>query len=80
MLFSTILASTIALGMRISAAPAPEADPRYVQLRIFGEPGCSAQNEGELGVYGDHVNKCQTFGDNTVKSLSFEYKLLDNCT
>ncbi|KAE8372727.1 hypothetical protein BDV26DRAFT_297600 [Aspergillus bertholletiae] len=79
MLFKTLLASVIALGMGVSAAPAPSADPRYVQLRVFGESGCSALNEGELGVYGDHLNKCQTFKGITIKSVSYEYKYFDDC-
>ncbi|KAJ5161190.1 hypothetical protein N7492_006582 [Penicillium capsulatum] len=80
MLFNTILASTIALAVGASAAPAPDANPRYAQLRIFGEPGCSELNQGEIGVYGEQLNKCQTFGDTKVRSVSFEYKLLNNCT
>ncbi|KAJ5391353.1 hypothetical protein N7509_006843 [Penicillium cosmopolitanum] len=78
--FTTILASAIALAMGASAMPAPPADTRYAQLRLFGEPGCSAQNEGELGVYGDYVNKCNTFpGDTPYRSVSFEYAI-NNCS
>ncbi|OGM44661.1 hypothetical protein ABOM_007422 [Aspergillus bombycis] len=81
MLFTTILASTIALGMGVSAAPTPPANTRIVQLRLYGESGCSALNQGELGVYGDHVNQCQTFPDTTaVKSVSFEFNYQKNCT
>lgn len=80
MLFNTILASAAILAVGVSAAPAPDVNPRYAQLRIFGEPGCSEQNQGEIGVYRDQLNKCQTFGDNNVRSVSFEYKLLNNCT
>ncbi|KAJ5082826.1 hypothetical protein N7532_011869 [Penicillium argentinense] len=76
--FSTIIISAIALAMGASAMPAPPADTRYAQLRLFGEPGCSAQNEGELGVYGDYVNKCNTWDGTTVKSVSFEYAI-NNC-
>ncbi|KAB8203360.1 hypothetical protein P875_00042516 [Aspergillus parasiticus SU-1] len=82
MLFTTILASTIALGMGVSAAPrpAPPADTRYVQLRLWGEPGCSALNQGELGVYGGALNQCQTFDNTIVKSVRFEAKYFDTCT
>lgn len=81
MLFTTILASTIALGMGVSAAPTPVGDTRFVQLRLFGESGCSALNQGELGVYGDRINQCQIFpGPTTIKSVSFEYKYQANCT
>ncbi|KNG81460.1 hypothetical protein ANOM_010029 [Aspergillus nomiae NRRL 13137] len=81
MLFTTILASTIALGMGVSAAPTPVGNTRLVQLRLFGESGCSALNQGELGVYGDRINQCQTFpGPTTIKSVSFEYKYQANCT
>lgn len=81
MLFTTI--TTLALALGVSAVPTRRADPantRFVQLRLFGEPGCSAQNLGELGVYGDSVNKCQTFGDENVRSVKFEYKYQNNCT
>jgi hypothetical protein len=80
MFFNTILASTIVLALGVSASPTRRAYSRYVQLRLYGEPGCSAQNLGELGVYDDSINKCQTFGDDTVRSVSFEYKYFDNCT
>ena len=84
MLFTTILASTIALGMGVSAAPTASPSPnpnyRYVQLRVFGAPGCSELNQGELGVYGDSLNKCQTFSDITIKSVSFEAKYQESCT
>lgn len=79
MQFSAILASALAFAMSASAMPAPPADTRYAQLRLFGESGCSAQNQGELGVYGDYVNKCNTFGETTVKSVSFEYAI-NNCS
>lgn len=81
MLFTSIISLALALGA--SAMPARRADPantRFVQLRLYGEPSCSAQNLGELGVYGDSVNKCQTFGTDTIRSVSFEYKYADNCT
>lgn len=78
--FTTIITS-LALAMSVSAAPAPAppADTRYAQLRLFGEPGCFNQNQGELGVYGDYVNICNTFGETTVRSVSFEYAI-NNCT
>ncbi|KAE8371200.1 hypothetical protein BDV26DRAFT_299006 [Aspergillus bertholletiae] len=78
--FSTGLTSTVALNIGISAAPAPRDDPRYVQLRIYSEPGCFEQNRGEMGIYSDKLNKCQTFGGTTVKSVRFEYTLRDNLT
>ncbi|KAJ5533170.1 hypothetical protein N7494_009722 [Penicillium frequentans] len=79
--FTTLVASVTALAMSVSAVPSPAtpANTRYVQLRLYGEPGCSAQNLGELGVYGDYVNSCQSFGDNEVESVSFEYAI-NNCT
>ncbi|OGM39120.1 hypothetical protein ABOM_012252 [Aspergillus bombycis] len=80
MLVSTGLASAIALNIGISAAPALRADSRYIQLRIYSEPGCFKQNRGEMGIYGDKLNKCWTFGGTTAKSVRFEYMLRDNCT
>lgn len=78
--FTTIITS-FALALSASAAPtpAPPADTRYAQLRLFSAPGCFDLNQGELGVYGDYVNKCNTFGATTVESVSFEYAI-NNCT
>lgn len=87
MFFSTIFTSILALSLGVSAAPVAgstaDIDPgsiRKVQLRLYGEPGCSAQNLGELGVYGDKVNKCQTFGADQVRSVRFENQLAPGCT
>ncbi|KAJ5720831.1 uncharacterized protein N7483_008765 [Penicillium malachiteum] len=80
--FTTLLTSTLALAMSISAAPTPAtpANTRYVQLRLYSDPACGQDgNLGELGVYGDDVNKCNAFGDYTVESVSFEYAI-NNCT
>lgn len=79
--FATIAASILALAASGFAAPSPAspANTRYVQLRLFGAPGCFAENLGELGVYGDAVNACQTLGDSTIESVSFEYAI-NNCT
>jgi hypothetical protein len=72
MYLSTIIASIAALGMGVIAAPAPAAYTRYAQVRLYGEPGCSAQNLGELGVY--DINQCKMFGDSDViRSVSFEF-------
>ncbi|KAJ5088389.1 hypothetical protein N7456_012005 [Penicillium angulare] len=78
---ATIAASILALAASGFAAPSPAspANTRYVQLRLFGAPGCFAENLGELGVYGDAVNACQTLGDSTIESVSFEYAI-NNCT
>ncbi|KAJ5292219.1 hypothetical protein N7478_001470 [Penicillium angulare] len=83
MQFATLIASVLALAVGVSAAPSPATPPntRYAQFRLFGEPRCLEQNMGELGVYGNYVNKCNTFPDaaGTVKSVSFEYAI-NNCT
>jgi hypothetical protein len=71
MQISTIIASIAALAMSASAAPAPAAYTRYAQLRLYGEPGCSAQNLGELGIY--DINQCKSFGDtDVIRSVHFE--------
>ncbi|KAJ5871892.1 uncharacterized protein N7529_004245 [Penicillium soppii] len=80
MFFSTVFISTITLTLGVSAIPASPINSRYVQLRLYGEPGCSALNLGELGVYGDKVNSCQTFGSDTVRSVSFEANYVEGCT
>ncbi|KAJ5627433.1 hypothetical protein N7528_004860 [Penicillium herquei] len=83
MYFTTLLTSTLALAMSISAAPTPvPATPentRYVQLRLYSDADCGQDgNLGELGVYGDYVNKCNAFGDYTVESVRFE-AAINNC-
>lgn len=71
MQISTIIASIAALAMSARAAPAPATYTRYAQLRLYGEPGCSAQNLGELGIY--DINQCKSFGDtDVIRSVSFE--------
>ncbi|KAF5855663.1 hypothetical protein ETB97_008824 [Aspergillus alliaceus] len=82
MLFSAVLASTITFVIGISAARAraPWDDPHYVQLRIYGKPGCFEQNQGEMGIYGNKLSKYQIFNSTAVKSVYFEYALRDNCT
>ncbi|KAJ5703649.1 hypothetical protein N7493_011574 [Penicillium malachiteum] len=82
--FTTLLTSTLALTMSVSAAPTPvPATPentRYVQLRLYSDADCGQDgNLGELGVYGDYVNKCNAFGDYTVESVRFE-AAINNCT
>lgn len=81
MYFSTFLASTVALAMSVSAFPATPVNTRYVQLRLFAEPNCTIPSLGELGVYGDQVNQCNTLGagDIATESVSFEYAI-DGCS
>lgn len=80
MLLTNVLASTLALAMGVSAMPAPSAHTRYVQLRIFGKPGCSELNLGEIGVYEDSINKCNAFKDDNLRSVSFERLNVEGCT
>ncbi|KAJ5653712.1 hypothetical protein N7490_000715 [Penicillium lividum] len=79
MLFIALASAILAMGVSATPTPATPANTRYVQLRLYGESGCSAENLGELGVYGDYVNSCQSFGDNVVNSVSFEYAI-NNCS
>ncbi|KAH6886796.1 hypothetical protein B0T10DRAFT_563033 [Thelonectria olida] len=77
MLASTLLVATLSAffaGTSAAPAPAPNPNTRYAQLRLYGKPGCSELNLGELGVYGDKVNQCQTFGDtDVIRSLALQY-------
>jgi len=70
--FSTILTSIAALGIGASTAPATYT--RYGQLRLYSEPGCLAQNLGELGVY--DINQCKSFIDlddtDVIRSVYFQ--------
>lgn len=70
MQFTTLFTATLALAMGVVAA---DINPRLATLRIYGEPGCSALNEGEIGVFKDMQNKCQTFlASDNVRSINLE--------
>ncbi|KAI5464332.1 hypothetical protein BGZ63DRAFT_421384 [Mariannaea sp. PMI_226] len=73
MLGSAIFVAITALVAGSSAVAIPNPNERYVQLRLYGKPGCSELNLGELGVYGTEVNKCNTFGEEKVRSVLLQY-------
>ncbi|KAJ6134449.1 hypothetical protein N7523_000771 [Penicillium sp. IBT 18751x] len=71
MYFTSFITAIAVLAVSAKAAPAPAAYTRYAQLRVYGEPGCFAQNLGELGIY--DINQCKSFGHtDMIKSISFE--------
>ncbi|KAJ5795230.1 hypothetical protein N7457_001829 [Penicillium paradoxum] len=80
MLFTNLITATIALAIGVSAIPTPSAHTRHIQLRIFGKPGCSELNQGEIGVYEDGINKCHAFIDTNIRSVSFERQIVEGCT
>ena len=67
--------------MSVSALPATPENTRYVQLRLYGSPNCTIPSLGELGVYGDMVNQCNTLASDDLSnaSVAVEYAL-DGCT
>lgn len=76
----TILAPLIPLALAIGATCTPTANTRYAQLRLYGAPGCYAQNMGELGVY--DINKCQSLvfeGQEVVRSVLYQTST-DGCS
>ncbi|KAJ5368836.1 uncharacterized protein N7496_008596 [Penicillium cataractarum] len=57
---SLLLTTALALGTATltAATDTPPVQNKWAQLRLFGAPGCSADNMGEMGVYGYERNTC----------------------
>ncbi|RAL10714.1 uncharacterized protein BO97DRAFT_406718 [Aspergillus homomorphus CBS 101889] len=72
LLLSTLLTVTISTVLALPTGTGNLNNTRLAQLRVYGAPGCSELNLGELGIYGDYLNQCGTFGDDTIQSVSFE--------
>ncbi|PYI13144.1 hypothetical protein BO99DRAFT_314459, partial [Aspergillus violaceofuscus CBS 115571] len=49
---------------------------RLAQIRLFSTPGCLEQNLGELGIFGNYINQCETFGDIIIQSIILEVHIL----
>ncbi|RAL01212.1 uncharacterized protein BO80DRAFT_424787 [Aspergillus ibericus CBS 121593] len=72
MQFTVLLSSLLALVL--SAWALPTGDIRVIQLRVWGEAGCSEENLGELGLYQSTLNQCAAFhGNYTIESVSSEF-------
>ncbi|OOF99306.1 hypothetical protein ASPCADRAFT_204950 [Aspergillus carbonarius ITEM 5010] len=72
MQFTVLFYSLVALA--ITALALPTGDTRVIQLRLWGEPGCTEENLGELGLYQSTLNQCTTFlGSDTIRSISTEF-------
>ncbi|KAH6885214.1 hypothetical protein B0T10DRAFT_91196 [Thelonectria olida] len=69
MQFSTIFVSAAALFISASASPVAR-ETHISDFRLFGEPGCSAQNEGVWTVLNTDLDKCTGFNGEVVKSVT----------
>ncbi|KAI5459227.1 hypothetical protein BGZ63DRAFT_390527 [Mariannaea sp. PMI_226] len=68
MQFSTIFACVSALAMTASASPVAR-ETHISDFRLFGEHGCSAENEGVWTVLNTDLDKCTGFNGENVKSV-----------
>lgn len=67
---SLFLAATAALISGSQAAAIPRADPHIVDFRTFGQPGCSADNQGIYTYTQSETGTCYPFSDvDTVRSI-----------
>ncbi|PYI02490.1 hypothetical protein BO78DRAFT_410618 [Aspergillus sclerotiicarbonarius CBS 121057] len=72
MQFTVLFYTLVALA--ISALALPTGDVRVIQLRLWGEAGCTEQNLGELGLYKSTLDQCHSFlGNYTIGSVSTEF-------
>ncbi|KAJ5151038.1 uncharacterized protein N7482_010290 [Penicillium canariense] len=54
-----ILFTAFVFGLGTTAlASLPPTNSKWAQLRLYGSPGCDANNLLELGVYGSQKNTC----------------------
>lgn len=63
----------------LTAADTPPENNKWAQLRLFGSPGCDADNLLEMGVYGYQKNQCQSisqFGPIEAVNIS---SIFDEC-
>lgn len=69
MQFSSLFLAAAALIGGSQAASIPRQDPHIVDFRTFGQPGCSADNQGVYTYTQSMLNTCHSFADLTVESI-----------
>jgi hypothetical protein len=69
MQFGTIFVSVAALFMGASASPVTR-ETHISDFRLFGETGCSAQNDGVWTVLNTDLDKCTNFNGEVPKSIT----------
>lgn len=70
MQFSSLFLAAAALIAGSQAASIPrQSDPHIVDFRTFGQPGCSADNQGIYTYTQSMLDTCYTFGDLNVESI-----------
>ncbi|KUI60442.1 hypothetical protein VP1G_07642 [Cytospora mali] len=81
MQFSSIfLAAATALFAGSQAASIPrQSDPHIVDFRTYGQPGCSADNQGVYTYTESQLNTCYTFSESTVESI-FVVDVTEGCS
>lgn len=73
-----LLATAITLTTA-SASTVPPTNNKWAQLRLFGSPGCEANNLLEMGVYGYQKNQCQNIAQyGTIEAVNIT-SIFDEC-
>lgn len=80
MQFSSLFLAAAALITGSQAAAIPrQSDPHIVDFRTFGQPGCSADNQGIYTYTQSMLDTCYTFGDLNVESI-FVADITEGCS
>ncbi|ROW11454.1 hypothetical protein VMCG_01515 [Cytospora schulzeri] len=80
MQFSSLFLAAVALVAGSQAASIPrQSDPHIVDFRTYGQPGCSADNQGVYTYTQSELNTCHAFVDTTVESI-FVTDITDGCS
>lgn len=73
-----LLTSALTLTL-VAADDIPPETNKWAQLRLFGSPGCEADNLLELGVYGYQKNQCQDLSQYGVVQAVNVTDMIDEC-
>lgn len=76
-----LLTTALALGTATltAADTLPPDQNKWAQLRLFGAPGCSAENMLEMGIYGYERNTCMNIAQyGSVEAVNLS-SMFDEC-
>lgn len=79
MQFSSLFLAAAALISGSQAAAIPrQSDPHVVDFRTYGQPGCSAANQGVYTYTESQIGACIAFTEDTVQSV-FVTDITEGC-